>query len=139
YIARAAHTKVAQALTRHLAYSGDFGYSLILNRQQLSLDPIADFLLNVKEGHCERFAGGLTLMLRSLGIPSRVIKGYRGVENLDQGNYLVRQSHAHSWVQALFEDDKGTHWLTLDPTPSMERIYKPTLSWFGWFFQRWSA
>jgi len=139
YLPQSAHAKVAQALSRHLSFSGDFGYSLDLQRQQLSLDPMEDFLLNVKEGHCERFAGGLTLMLRSLGIPSRVIKGYRGVENLEQGHYLVRQSHAHSWVQALLEDDKGTHWLTLDPTPSMERINKPTLSWLGWLFQRWSA
>ncbi len=97
----AAHAKVAQALTNYLTQSGEFGYSLDLHRYQMNLDPLADFLLNVKEGHCERFAGGLNLMLRSLGIPARVIKGYRGVEPLEEGRYLVRQRQAHSWVQAL--------------------------------------
>jgi hypothetical protein len=133
----AAHAKVAQALTRYLAFSGDFGYSLYLQRRQMSLDPLADFLLNVKEGHCERYAGGLTLMLRSLGIPARVIKGYRGLDYLDDGHYVVRQNQAHSWVQALITAETGDCWLTLDPTPATERTNKPLLSWFGWLFQGW--
>lgn len=134
----AVHAKVAQALTRYLAFSGDFGYSLDLSRQQLHIDPLADFLLNVKEGHCERFAGGLTLMLRSVGIPARVVKGYRGAEQLDQGLYLIRQSQAHSWVQALVDVDTDPRWLTLDPTPSTERANKLFLSWLGWLFLRWN-
>jgi protein-glutamine gamma-glutamyltransferase len=132
------HAKVAQALTKYLTQSGEFGYSLDLHRYQMNLDPLADFLLNVKEGHCERYAGGLNLMLRALGIPARVIKGYRGVEPLEDGRYLVRQRQAHSWVQALIEDGRGPYWLTLDPTPSSERSVKPLLSWLSWLFQRWS-
>ena len=134
----AAHAKVAQALSRYLTQSGEFGYSLDLHRYQMNLDPLADFLLNVKEGHCERFAGGLNLMLRALGIPARVVKGYRGLEPLEDGHYLVRQRHAHSWVQALMQGEKGPYWLTLDPTPSTERTVKPLFSWLGWLFQRWS-
>ncbi len=131
----AAHAKVARALTSYLAYSGEFGYSLERIRHRMDMDPLADFLLNVKEGHCERYAGGLTLMLRSIGIPARVVKGYRGLEHLGQGHYLVRQSQAHSWVEALLPDSQ---WLTLDPTPTGERTVKPPLPWFGWLFQRWS-
>ena len=135
----AAQTKVALALTRYLAFSGEFGYSLDLQRSRRDMDPLADFLLNVQEGHCERYAGGLTLMLRSLGIPARVVRGYRGLEHLGEGTYVIRQSQAHSWVEALVEDDAKTNfWLTLDPTPSTERTVKPILSWFGLLFQRWT-
>ena len=137
-IPTASHAKVAQALANHLAFSGEFGYSLDLHRRQMNMDPLADFLLNVKEGHCERYAGGLTLMLRSLGIPARVVKGYRGLESLDPGHYLVRQSQAHSWVQALVEDGGQASWLTLDPTPNIERADKALLSWLGWLLQSWS-
>jgi hypothetical protein len=133
-----AHAKVAQALMRYLAFSGDFGYSLDLRRHQFNMDPLADFLLNVKEGHCERYAGGLTLMLRAVGIPARVVRGYRGLDHLGNGVYLVRQNQAHSWVQALVDDANDEDvkwWLTLDPTPSSERINKPLLSWLGWLLQ----
>src|SRR5262249_45022435 len=87
------------------------------------LDPTEDFLRNVKEGHCERFATGLALMLRSAGIPCRVVKGFRGAETRDgtrlgDGWYVVRHSHAHAWVEALVGgSDKKLHWLTLDPSP----------------------
>jgi transglutaminase-like putative cysteine protease len=137
YVPAAAQARVAHALTRYLAFSGEFGYSLYLERRQMNLDPLADFLLNVKEGHCERYAGGLTLMLRALGIPARVTKGYRGLDPLEEGRYVVRQNHGHSWVQALIRDGNGEQWLILDPTPGSERANKPLLSWFAWLFQGW--
>ena len=138
HIPIAGHAKVAQALANHLAFSGEFGYSLDLHRRQINMDPLADFLLNVKEGHCERYAGGLTLMLRSVGIPARVVKGYRGAETMDPGHYLIRQSQAHSWVQALVEDGGNASWLTLDPTPNTERAATALLSWIGWLLQSWA-
>ena len=144
HVPLAAQQKVARALSRYLTQSGHFGYSLELRRRQMSIDPLADFLLNVKEGHCERFAGGLTLMLRSVGIPARIIRGYRGHEPFfDPGQYLVRQNQAHSWVQALVEQgrtDQGPSyaWLTLDPTPSSELAERSFLGWFRWIFERWT-
>src|SRR5207253_2890265 len=59
------HEAVSQAFSRYFVLSPEFTYSLKLRRQDRSLDPTADFLLNVKEGHCERFAGALALSLRS--------------------------------------------------------------------------
>ena len=107
-------------MTRYLAFSGEFGYSLDLHRYRRDMDPLADFLLNIKEGHCERYAGGLTLMLRSLGIPARVVKGYRGVDHLGEGKYMVRQSQAAYLGSKLLVGDEteGRFWLTLDPTPT---------------------
>ena len=73
--------EVAKALRTYLAMSGQYSYSLNLERQDDRCDPAEDFLLNTKVGHCQRFATALALMLRSVGIPSRIVLGYRGFES----------------------------------------------------------
>ncbi|HXG09594.1 MAG TPA: DUF3488 and transglutaminase-like domain-containing protein [Gemmataceae bacterium] len=127
------HEKVARALTDYLATSGDYTYTLELRRHERRLDPIEDFLRNVKQGHCERYAAALALMLRSQGIPARVVQGFRGGENQEDGHYILRHSDAHSWVEALVprvqpNGQVEMHWLTLDGTPSIEA---PTPSRFS--------
>jgi hypothetical protein len=121
-IAPTSQARVAKALAHHLSDSGEYLYSLDLRLQDDKLDPIADFLINVKEGHCERYASGLVLMLRSIGIPSRLVKGFHGLDKDDRGEFHVRYSHAHSWAEALVPDPRpgktGDVWITLDPTPS---------------------
>jgi hypothetical protein len=113
---------VARALTNYLAGSGEFTYTLTLTHQDRNLDPVMDFLTNVRRGHCERYASALALMLRSVGIPARVVKGYRGAEHQGEGHYLVRHNHAHAWVEMLVPHDEPARltfdWLTLDPTPA---------------------
>jgi transglutaminase-like putative cysteine protease len=124
--------KVARALTAYLAHSPEYTYSLTLRRQDRALDPTFDFLSNVKEGHCERYAGGLALMLRALGVPSRIVMGYRGAEPRGDGTYAVHTSQAHAWVEVLVprRGPGGVvqwHWLQLDPTPDGEPASPP---WF---------
>lgn len=119
------HEKVARALEAYLCNTGKYTYSLNLPRKDRTVDPIVDFLCNVKQGHCERFASGLAIMLRSQGIPARVIAGFHGAEHQGNGVYHVRQSNAHAWVEALIERPSPNgrpeqRWLTLDPTPSEE-------------------
>lgn len=81
-----------------------------------SPDPIADFLFRTREGHCEYFATAMAVMLRVAGIPSRVVNGFRRGEYNPWGGYLtVRESDAHSWVEAYFP---GGGWLEFDPTPA---------------------
>jgi hypothetical protein len=123
---------VARALCAHLARSPEFGYSLYLRRHDRDLDPTADFLLNVKRGHCERFAGGLALMLRGVGIPSRVVRGFHGAEIETPGTYLVRQSQGHAWVQALVHENGRPYWILLDPTPGAEPDEGSIRSWVTW-------
>jgi hypothetical protein len=130
--------KVARALSDYLTYSGEYSYSLNLRREDLALDPAEDFLRNVKEGHCERFATGLALMLRSAGVPCRLVKGFRGAETRDgtrlgDGWYVVRHSHAHAWVEALVQGpDKKLHWLILDPSPVVSDDESRTFSLSIW-------
>lgn len=108
----------AERLLTYLRDSGEFRYSLSGDVIDPRLDPIEDFLLNRKSGHCEFFASALALMLRAEGVPSRVVNGYKGGEtNGVIGRYEVQQRHAHSWVEAYIDD----RWITLDPSPSSER------------------
>ena len=58
----------------------------------------------------------MAVMLRTLGIPSRVVNGFRSDEFNDlTGNYVVRAKDAHSWVEAYFP---GYGWQIFDPTPA---------------------
>ncbi|MBI2351109.1 MAG: DUF3488 domain-containing protein [Deltaproteobacteria bacterium] len=108
--------KKARALERHLRES--YRYSL-KGLPVGDRDPLAVFLFEDRQGNCEYFASSLAVMLRSLGIPSRVVNGYLGGEWNPYGEYLlIRQSNAHSWVEAYFAD-RG--WVTLDPTPPILR------------------
>jgi len=92
-----------------------FTYSLE-NPSGDSVDPLADFLFNSRAGHCEYFATAQAILLRTLGIPSRLINGFRrGEYNPWGGYFIVRQSDAHSWVEAYFP---GAGWIEFDPTPS---------------------
>lgn len=92
-----------------------FGYSLDLPRS-VPPDPLAYFLFERKQGHCEYFASSMAVMLRSLGIPSRLVTGFRTGEFNDlTGQYVIRASNAHSWVEAYFT---GYGWISFDPTPA---------------------
>jgi len=92
-----------------------FGYTLQLPRTVPS-DPVANFLFVRKQGHCEYFASAMAIMLRTLGIPTRVVNGFRTGEFNDlTSEYLVRASNAHSWVEAYFP---GYGWIGFDPTPA---------------------
>ena len=77
--------------------------------------PIEHFLFKSRAGNCEYFAGALCFMLRSIGIPARVVEGFLGVERTEQPNeFIVRFSRAHAWVEADLGDG---NWTTLDATP----------------------
>ncbi|MBE9529390.1 MAG: DUF3488 domain-containing protein, partial [Proteobacteria bacterium] len=93
------------------------GYSYTLDPPKgEGTDAIDDFLFYTRAGYCEHFASALALLLRAAGIESRLVTGYlQGVWNSYGEYYIVRQSDAHSWVEAYIE---GAGWITLDPTPS---------------------
>jgi transglutaminase-like putative cysteine protease len=100
----------------------EYGYSLQLPRT-VPADPLAEFLFVRKQGHCEYFASAMAIMLRTLGVPSRLVNGFRGGEfNPVTGSYIIRARDAHSWVEAYFP---GAGWVSFDPTPPDPR---PTAS-----------
>jgi protein-glutamine gamma-glutamyltransferase len=102
----------ARVLESH--FHADFRYSLqMLDHEEA--DPLAHFLFVRRAGHCEYFASSVAVMLRTLGIPSRVATGfYGGVYNSLSGWQVIRAQDAHSWVEAWLP---GRGWTTFDPTP----------------------
>jgi hypothetical protein len=103
-----------------------------------SLDPVEDFLVHRKAGHCEYFASALTLMLRSIDIPSRMVNGFKGGDWNELARVTtVRQKHAHSWVEVLIDGDSNGApiWMTFDPTPAQQRNESVAkVGGFGAFF-----
>ncbi|MGZ5436929.1 MAG: transglutaminaseTgpA domain-containing protein [Pyrinomonadaceae bacterium] len=106
----------ARAVESHLR--DKYGYSLEMKAG--GADPLADFLFNVKQGHCEYFATAMAVMLRTQGVATRLVNGFLpGEYNEASGAFTVRQSDAHSWVEVYFPETKS--WVTFDPTPSAGR------------------
>lgn len=102
----------ARALERHLRTQ--YRYTLQLPERVVA-DPVAYFLFERRKGHCEYFASAMAVMLRTLGIPSRMVTGFQSGEyNPVSERYIVRASDAHSWVEAYIPQ-RG--WVTYDPTP----------------------
>ncbi len=95
-------------------------YSYTLNFSGRSVDnPIEDFLFRYKTGQCEYFASSMVLMLRSQGIPARLVTGFLGGDyNPFEGYYIVRGNNAHAWVEAYLGTDG---WRIFDPTPPAGR------------------
>ncbi len=102
-------TTIESNLKQRFSYSLDVDFSR-------SSDHLTRFLTVEKAGHCEYFATAMVLMLRTRGIPARVVNGYATDEWVQSGGgyYIVRQEHAHSWVEAFFPN---AGWITFDPTP----------------------
>jgi protein-glutamine gamma-glutamyltransferase len=158
----------ARCLERKLAGSGQFQYSLTGQDRDLGIDPIEDFITKHPQGHCEYFATALTLMLRSQGIPARMVSGFKCDHddwNSAGGYYQVRQLHAHTWVEAYLPPDQlpanlvhgaaywSRHderrswveggWLRLDATPAGatgERTdwFTPVRNGLDWLDGAWS-
>jgi transglutaminase-like putative cysteine protease len=116
---------IASNIEKHLrsnfAYTLDLTEASRLNDQ----DPLVAFLYDFKRGHCEYFAGAMALMCQSLGMQARLVVGFMCDEYNPYGDYfMVRQSHAHAWVEVL--NDHGG-WDGYDPTSSrLDTLHTPT-------------
>lgn len=95
-------------------------YQYTLDFRGRSADnPIESFLFEYRSGQCEYFASSMVLMLRSQGIPARLVTGFLGGEyNPFEGYFIVRESNAHAWVEAWMP---GEGWQIFDPTPPAGR------------------
>ncbi|MFN2531534.1 MAG: DUF4129 domain-containing transglutaminase family protein [Pyrinomonadaceae bacterium] len=122
-----ARNRYDEAIAIQQQLQDDYGYTLQMKAS--GADPLADFLFNVKQGHCEYFASAMVVLLRSRGIAARIVNGFLpGEFNEAAGAYTVRESDAHSWVEVYFPQ---THaWITFDPTPAAGRT-EPLRSGFG--------
>lgn len=92
----------------------NFGYTLEL--KAAGDQPVADFLFNIREGHCEYFATAMAIMLRTQGVATRIVNGFQtGDYNETADIFVVKQRNAHSWVEVYFPKENA--WIPFDPTP----------------------
>jgi protein-glutamine gamma-glutamyltransferase len=102
-------------------------------------DPLAHFLFTKKAGHCEYFAAAMTVMLRSIGVPARYVGGFlSGEYNEVGGDWIVRASDAHTWVEVYFPN---YGWMTFDPTPGggpkHDGLFAQLGKYWDWFQFAW--
>ncbi len=100
---------IERELLTHYRYSRNF-------ERNPSVDPVLDFLVFERRGHCEYFATAFALVARAAGIPTRIVMGYRVGERSPFGYYVVRDRNAHAWIEAWVA---GEGWTTRDATPSL--------------------
>jgi protein-glutamine gamma-glutamyltransferase len=118
----------AKALALESYLRRSYAYSLESISARKGQDALAMFLFDARQGHCEYFATALAVMLRQIGIPARLVNGFRAGEYNSIGDaFIVRQYNAHSWVEAYFNP---YGWIELDPTPVQAQRAKPALARF---------
>jgi transglutaminase-like putative cysteine protease len=91
------------------------GFVYTLDPPKGSGEPLVNFLLRSKAGHCEYFASAAAMMLASRGVPSRLVTGsYGGEVGAFSDTIVVRGANLHAWVEA---DLDGTGFQMVEPTP----------------------
>lgn len=118
---QAADARPEALIQRALAlFNAEFVYSL--TPPPLARHSVDDFLFATREGYCEHFASAFAVMMRNVGVPTRVVTGYQGGQYNRVGDYwLIRNSDAHAWTEVWLE---GRGWVRIDPTSAVapERI-----------------
>jgi len=92
-------------------------YYYTLEPPALGSNPVDRFLFESRRGFCEHYASAFAVMMRSVGIPTRIVLGYQGGEINPMGGHLtVRQSDAHAWTEVWLD---GVGWRRVDPTAAV--------------------
>ncbi|HEY6262672.1 MAG TPA: DUF3488 and transglutaminase-like domain-containing protein [Nitrospiraceae bacterium] len=122
-VADLAHRAIQQAATPFEQTLAIQQYLLENYRYSLENDtatlnhPLEEFLFTRKTGYCEHYATAMVVMLRTVGIPARLVTGFLATEWNEYGGYFtVRQRDAHAWVEVYFPQ---SGWIIMDPTPTV--------------------
>lgn len=109
----------ARALENYFERDG-FEYSLTdIPVPEEDQDYVDQFLFETKRGYCDNFSTSMVVMLRSLDIPARWVKGFNEGQQVNGDNgdeidiYQVTNNNAHSWVEAYMP---GVGWMLFEPT-----------------------
>jgi transglutaminase-like putative cysteine protease len=136
--------EIAANIEKHLRTTFSYTLDLTSEENDRVKDPIVQFLYTWKKGHCEYFASSMVLMCQSLGMQARMVTGFRSSEyDGSMGHYyVVRQSHAHAWVEVKTLNG----WQTFDPTSGNEidsvqnqSALQSLKHFFDWLEYKWAA
>lgn len=118
--------EIAANIEKYLKSHYTYTLDLTDTRQIEGRDPIVAFLYDFKKGHCEYFAGAMTLLCQSLGLQARMVVGFHcEPDSFVGGYYAVQQNSAHAWVEVLTTDG----WKTFDPTSAIGAPQKRSSLW----------
>ena len=93
----------------------EFPYTLVVEPPPFDADGVDHFLFEQKKGYSEYFASAMTVMLRSVNIPARMVTGYTtGNKVIDQDTYVVLDSNSHGWLE-VYMPNYG--WIPYEATP----------------------
>jgi Transglutaminase-like superfamily/Domain of unknown function (DUF4129) len=99
----------------------NFAYTLTPGAPPAGVDPEENFLFGSRAGYCQYFATAMADMLRSLGVPVRLVNGYGpGTYDQQRHRFVVRESDAHTWPEVYFP---SYGWIPFEPTP--DGVYFP--------------
>ena len=108
-------------VTAILDYLSQFPYKLEVEALPEGTDSVAHFLFTRKNGFCLHYASAAVVMLRSVGIPSRLVVGYLpGEPGKIPGQYILRDKYYHAWPQVYFP---GYGWVDIEATPGSPESY----------------
>src|SRR4029077_5799648 len=110
------------AIESYLRNQSNFKYSLAAQPPP-GVDRISWFLFQSHVGYCEFFATAMGDMLRSLGIPTRLVIGFGPGQFTPQTeSNVVRAEDSHTWVEVYFPN---YGWIPFEPTPDDLGVYTP--------------
>ena len=113
----------ATAIQNYLRANQNFTYTLTPPQAPVGTDRLYYFLFVSKKGYCEFFATSMGDMLRSLGIPTRLVNGFGpGTFDAPTNSFVVRGEDAHTWVESYFPT---YGWIPFEPTPDPSGAYQP--------------
>ncbi len=123
-LAAARPEQLAQAVLDHIRA----GFTYTLTPGEYGEDDgrhaIDEFWLDRRQGFCEHFSAAFVVIMRALDVPARIVTGYQGADpQLQDGDVIVRNSHAHAWAEIWLE---GRGWVRVDPTAAVapERVVR---------------
>lgn len=115
-ITRNAGTSYEKAVAIKDYLSKNYPYEVSITPAPANRDVVDYFLFDLKKGYCTYHSTAMVVMLRSIGIPARWVKGFTtGAQDPSTGIYEVRMGNAHAWVEVYFPD---FGWVPFEPTAS---------------------
>ncbi|MBI2165086.1 MAG: transglutaminase domain-containing protein [Chloroflexi bacterium] len=113
-------------------YLRKYKYNPKVDAIPFNFDAADYFLFESKEGYSDHFASAMTVMLRSIGIPTRMVVGFGpgsvDMEEPDAPIYVIREKDSHSWPQVYFSE---YGWIDFEPTPIYLRRPRGDLALWG--------
>jgi len=110
-----------QAVAIETYLRANYTYTLSPDPVPTGIDAERYFLFTSRRGYCQYFATAMADMLRSIGVPVRLVNGYGpGTYDDRQHRYVVKESDAHTWPEVYFP---AYGWVPFEPTP--DGVYFP--------------